>query len=215
MTTELLKLAQLSALERYRWMTRVVIPRPVAWTLTENDGGSYNLAPFSYFNALATSPPLIGISFSPPEGRLSANKSAKDTLANIRKKRQFVVHIASMKLLEQVNKSAMTLPYDDSELSQLGLKTENFGDFPLPRLSGCRVAMACDLQKEINISDNRQAPQILVLGKIQLLYVDKKALAQDEKGRQMVDADVISPVARLGDGYYAGLKKSVRLKRPA
>lgn len=211
----LIKLPQLPMAERYRWMTRVVVPRPVAWTLTENDGGSFNLAPFSYFNALSTSPPLIGVSFSPPTGRLSSNKGAKDTLANIRKKRRFVVHIAPMALLKELNKSAATLPYDESELSQLDLSTEEFGDFPIPRILDCPVAMACELHREINISDNNQVPQILVLGKVQLLFIDEKALTTDEKGRQTVNTEAMDPVARLADGHYAGLSKFTRLKRPA
>lgn len=215
MASMLIKLPQLPTAERYRWMTRVVVPRPVAWTLTENDGGSLNLAPFSYFNALSTSPPLIGVSFSPPTGRLSSNKGAKDTLANIRKKRRFVVHIAPMSLLQELNKSAATLPYDESELSLICLPTEEFGDFPTPRIVGCPVAMACELHREINISDNNQVPQILVLGKVQLLFIDEKVLTTDEKGRQTVNTEAMDPVARLADGHYAGLSKLTRLKRPA
>ena len=48
--------ASLSAAECYGWMTQAVVPRPVAWILSENDGGDYNLAPFSYFNALSSAP---------------------------------------------------------------------------------------------------------------------------------------------------------------
>ena len=75
-------LDSLSANGVYHTLTRTVIPRPVAWVLSENAGGDYNLAPFSYFNAICSDPPLIMISVGKkPDG------SSKDTRVNITARR--------------------------------------------------------------------------------------------------------------------------------
>jgi flavin reductase (DIM6/NTAB) family NADH-FMN oxidoreductase RutF len=74
----------LSANEVYFSMIQAVVPRPIAWVLSENSNGSHNLAPFSYFNAVCSKPPLIMLSIGVrPDGTL------KDTTANIAARRDF------------------------------------------------------------------------------------------------------------------------------
>ena len=58
----ILQLDQFKASQRYYLMSQTLVPRPVAWVLSENDTGNYNLAPFSYFNAICSAPPLIMLS---------------------------------------------------------------------------------------------------------------------------------------------------------
>ena len=196
----------LSPMERYVWMTQAVIPRPVAWTLTQNTGGDFNLAPFSYFNALCSEPPLAGISFTErPSGG-----GEKDTLLNIRRTGVFTAHVASMGMLRALNESSADLPYGESELKMLGLEVEEFGDFPLPRLSGCPAAFACDLHKELRLGP----AQVLILGRIRLMHASDEVVELDAKGRRFLNAEKINPVARLGAGNYAGLANFTELKRP-
>ena len=192
---------------RYQWMTQAVIPRPVAWVLSGNDGGGFNLAPFSYFNALASAPPLVGVSFGAQEdGR------DKDTLHNIRARENFVVHIAAMQQLPQLNQSAATLPYGESEVTAAGLETTAFEEeFPLPRLRDAPLALACKLHEAHTLGPK----QTLVIGEIVFLYASAGVLAQDAKGRQVIDAAKVAPVARLSAGQYAGLSEVVHLQRPA
>ena len=103
---------------RYAWMTQAIIPRPIAWILSENADGGLNLAPFSYFNALASDPPLLGVSIAgKPDG------TKKDTLANILARPKFVVHIAPVTEADAVNASSATLPAGESELGRLKLPT--------------------------------------------------------------------------------------------
>ena len=198
-------------------MTQAVVPRPVAWMLTRNaggndgsgngndEGGSFNLAPFSYFNALSSEPALVGVSFTAkPDG------GTKDTLANVRRSGLFVAHIAPTGMLSAVNASSAGLPYGESEVSRLGLRTEAFGDFPLPRLSGCPVAFGCGLHREVRLGP----AQVLVLGEIHLMFADDSVVVSDAKGRPALDAEKMDPVARLGAGNYAGLGRFAKLERP-
>lgn len=217
----IIDLAALSAAECYVWMTGAVIPRPVAWVLTENDdgdsgkdggdnndnngnndndekGGNYNLAPFSYFNALCSAPPLVGVSFTAGDGG-----AAKDTLANIRRRQRFVAHIAPMTMLDAVNDTSAPLPYGESELSRAGLQTADF--WHLPRVVGCPVAIACKLSREVALHKDGANEQILVLGEIMRMFVDDAVIADDDKGRAAINAAKVNPVARLSAGNYAGL----------
>ena len=199
----------LSVLERYLLMTQAVIPRPVAWMLTENEGESggrsFNLAPFSYFNALSSDPPLVGVSVTEkPEG------GEKDTLLNVRRTGMFAAHIAPMGMLEELNASSAGLPYGESEVERLGLKTESFGDFGLPRVAGCPAVFGCDLHQEVRLGPT----QVLILGEVRLLYAAEEILEKDAKGRTTISAEKMNPVARLGAGNYAGLGKFAVLKRP-
>lgn len=191
---------------RYHWMTQTIIPRPIAWILTENDGGGFNLAPFSYFNALCSAPPLLGVSLSrKPDG------APKDTLANIRARGRFVVHIAAGTQLPNLNESSATLDYGVSETERLQLNTVAFGD--CARLADAPLAMLCNLHREIALDETDN--QKLVLGEIESLYAADSVLAEDAKGRAIVDAQKVNPLARLSAGKYALLGEFRTLQRPA
>ena len=196
---------ELSPQERYVLMTQAVIPRPVAWMLTENEGGGFNLAPFSYFNALCSDPPLVGVSFTEKPGG-----GEKDTLVNIRRTGIFAAHIAPMGMLSALNESSAGAPYGESEAEKLGLATAEFGDFPLPRVAGCPAVFGCELHREIRLG----AAQVLILGEVRILHAEDDALEADAKERPALSAEKMDPIARLGAGNYAGLGRFAKLKRP-
>src|SRR5205085_5697686 len=78
----------LSPRERYKILTSFVLPRPIAWVTTLAESGAVNAAPFSFFNVLGEDPPLCVFAINlRPDGRV------KDTLINIRRTSEFVVHI--------------------------------------------------------------------------------------------------------------------------
>ena len=112
----ILDLSELKPAQVYFHMIQTLIPRPIAWVLSEIEQDKYNLAPFSYFNAVCSDPPLIMLSVGKkPDG------SFKDTRVNIEQRKDFVVHIAHREVLDELNQSSATLAADISELDQLGL----------------------------------------------------------------------------------------------
>lgn len=188
-------------------MTNAVIPRPIAWVLSKNNDGSYNLAPFSYFNAVASSPPLLMISIVK-----KPNNGDKDTLTNIRQQKKWTIHLPSAEQIESVNQSSTPLAYGDSELTALNLKLAYFDDKKLPpRLQDAPIAFACELHQEIPLSDK----QVLVLGKITSLYISDNCLATDKKGRPFIDAAALRPLCRLGAGKYSEIGQVVQPPPPA
>ncbi|TVP54954.1 MAG: flavin reductase family protein, partial [Halomonadaceae bacterium] len=106
----------------YHTMTQTLVPRPVAWVLSENPAGNYNLAPFSYFTAVCSEPPLILLSAGKkPDG------SPKDTRGNILRTAHFVVHIGQSHQAATMTETARPLPLGESEVEAAGLTTVPFG----------------------------------------------------------------------------------------
>ncbi|MDY0002465.1 MAG: flavin reductase family protein, partial [Polyangia bacterium] len=114
-------LGALSPNQVYFTLTQALVPRPIAWVLSENPDGGLNLAPFSYFTAISSDPPLVLISTSrKPTGE------PKDTRVNIEAREDFVVMIPHRELLEEMNSSSATFPFGVSEVEALGLSTVPF-----------------------------------------------------------------------------------------
>ncbi|HXH64379.1 MAG TPA: flavin reductase family protein [Mariprofundaceae bacterium] len=203
----ILDLDALSPAQTYFQMIQTLIPRPIAWVLSEHAGGSLNLAPFSYFTAVCAEPPLVLISVGhKPDGSL------KDTRVNIEERDDFVIHIAHREMLEAMNASSATLPAGVSEVEKLGLATVPFPGSRLPRLAAARVAYAC---KRFEIREIGPGKQSLIIGRITHIYLDDTIIDVSVDGRIRVDAESLDPIARLGASEYAMLSEVVRLKRPA
>lgn len=192
----------------YQVMTQTVIPRPVAWVLSENPAGDYNLAPFSFFTPITSNPPLIMISV----GRKPTDNAFKDTRVNIEARKEFVVHIAHRDLAKAMTATSRTLPHGESELAELGLELTPFEDFRLPRLKDCHVALACELSE---IKEVGAAPQSLVFGLVKGVYVADPATYHDEKGRLRVDGSAVDPIGRLGGSEYVTFGDVLKVPRPS
>ncbi|MDX1589031.1 MAG: flavin reductase family protein [Oleiphilaceae bacterium] len=202
----LLDLDEQSPGQIYHTMTQSLIPRPVAWVLSENPEGNFNLAPFSYFTAVTSDPPLILIS----AGK-KADGSPKDTRGNILARQHFVVHIGSSHQAGVMTETARPLPLGDSELEATGLATVPFDGFPLPRLADAPVAMACELYQEQTIGPKEQS---LIFGRVRRIYLNDEVASVDGDGRLRVDALKVDPLARLGADEYATLGRVLHVPRP-
>ena len=192
----------------YQVMTQTVIPRPVAWVLSENPAGDYNLAPFSFFTPITSNPPLIMFSV----GRKPTDNAFKDTRVNIEARKDFVVHIAHRDLAKAMTATSRTLPHGESELAELGLELTPFEGSRLPRLKDCHVALACELSE---IKEVGAAPQSLVFGLVKGVFVADPATYQDEKGRLRVDGAAVDPIGRLGGSEYVTFGEVLKVPRPS
>ncbi|MBF7074823.1 flavin reductase family protein [Glaciecola sp. MH2013] len=199
-------LGLLSSSSVYHLMTQSIIPRPIAWVLSENTDASHNLAPFSYFNAIASDPPLCVLSMGKkPSG------GPKDTAENLTKGSFCVVHIASADMAADVTATAATLDYGESELEHSGLVTCKHENWKLPRVTACPIAFYCKVYDTQEIGN---APQQLVFVEILSIYIDDAVCGEDEKGRLSIDALKVNPLARLGANQYASLGEILNNKRP-
>lgn len=196
----------LSTLQRYVTMTQSVLPRPIAWVLSDNGDNSHNLAPFSYFNAVCSDPPLLMFS----AGHKPSSEK-KDTVVNLAERKQCVIHIPHSEQAAAVTETSRTLEHGESELALVDLPLTEFEGFDLPRLRDCRLAFGCELYQ---IQEIGNGPQHLVFVEIKALYVSDEVATEDAKGRLKIDAQAVNPLARLGSTEYGVLGSTLDIPRP-
>lgn len=194
----------LSPQQMYFLLIGTVIPRPIAWVLSDN-GGSYNLAPFSFFNAITSEPPILMISAGWKDDSIR-----KDTWVNIQERSDFVVHIPSAEHGQHVVATSATLAHGESELTRLNLTTEKVEGFRLPRIVGPKVAFFCEKHQIIEIGT---APQALILGEVKKVWMDD-TIVMMHNNRLKVDPAKLDPLARLGGASYSLLGEMFDIKRP-
>jgi flavin reductase (DIM6/NTAB) family NADH-FMN oxidoreductase RutF len=210
-STMIIDFQQQSAANCYHIMTQTIIPRPIAWVLSQNEGEQligderYNLAPFSFFNAVCSDPPLLMLSI----GKKS-DGTVKDTRKNLLSGRDFVIHIAAVNQTEVLSQSSAECPYGESEVTASNLVLADFPNSPLPRLQNCMVAYHCKLHDVHYMGPNEQA---IIYAEISHLYVDDKAI-EEKNNRFIIDAQKIDPLLRLGANQYASMGEPFSLQRP-
>ena len=203
----LIKLADLPTPQVYFTMTQLVLPRPIAWVMSENDNATYNLAPYSYFNAVSSDPPLLMFSSG-----LQEDGSEKDSLRNIRERENFVIQIASDHQLSDLNQTSATLPPGVSEVDENGLSLTEVEGQRMPRLTDSKIAFFC---KRYDVQQIGNTNQMLVFGEVEEVYVADDCAGINEKGRFKVDASKVRPLARLGASEYASFGEVMSAVRPA
>lgn len=197
--------SSLSPNQIYHTMIQSIVPRPIAWVLSQNDSGNYNLAPFSYFTAVASDPPLVMFSV----GKKPDN-SQKDTLKNINTRKRCVIHIADKSLAQPVSLSAATLPYGQSEIEHANLTTTEFDDFPLPRVEQAKIALGCSL---FEIKEIGNKPMALIFAEIEKVYVNDDIIERNDN-RTHINAEKLNPLVRLGGDDYASISTPFTVERP-
>jgi flavin reductase (DIM6/NTAB) family NADH-FMN oxidoreductase RutF len=182
----------------YRLIIGVVVPRPIAFVSTVSADGRFNVAPFSFFNAITSRPPLIGFSISAREG------GPKDTLRNVRATGDFVVNIVDEPLLARAVQASGDWPPDVSEFDLTGLTPAPSTRVKSPRVGESPVGLECRLEREIALGD-----ATFVVGEIVCAHVDDGVLTE---GR--VDAAKLKPAGRLGGDGYSIVRDVIHLARP-
>ena len=198
-----LDLSALSPASVYATMTQTIVPRPVAWITSVSEAGVVNLAPYSYFNAMASDPPLVVVSFGRrPDG------SPKDTRRNILDGGAFVVNIAHREMAEAMTASSATMPEDVPEVEALGPATAPMPGTGVPRLADCRIAYACVHEETRMIGQ-----QTLVFARLTHLHLDDSVVGEDAKGRLEGAAEGGCEGARPDRAARRGRVRDVRRDR--
>lgn len=200
----LLETRALTNRDRYQLLTTLVVPRPIGWISTYDAAGGRNLAPFSYFAALAATPMLVGISVG------HRPRGPKDTLANIRATRAFCVNVVTEKHLELMNATSADYDPDVDEFVAAGLVPAEADHVFAPYVADCPAVLECVLTKEVELEG---APNTLLIGEV--LAVRLGAELELEPGSLLVRPASLRPVGRLGASDYAMPGEVRRLPRPS
>lgn len=191
---------------RHNPFTALVTPRPIGWVSTISAGGIVNLAPYSFFNAVANDPPCVMFCAN---GR-HADGGPKDSLANLRDVPEFVWHLCTWGLHEQMNLSAEHLPRSVDEMARAGLPAAPSQLVQPPRIRDARVAMECEVVQIVALPDGRDGIRNnLVVGRVVGIHLDDDVIVD---GR--VDVLRLRPVARLGYMDYTSVDAAFEMLRP-
>lgn len=199
--------------DRYKLMIQSFVPRPIAWVLTENEDGSYNIAPFSYSAAVAPTPMTFLFSCGMRRGGGPSRDEPlkKDTWANIERTKRCVLHIPSVDNIEDVNNSAAGLDVGASEADHFGIELAEFDDFPLPRVKNAPVAFGCELAGVTTIGT---PPLGLVMVQAQRIFLADHIVESVDGHDIHIDEKAINPLTRLGKTKYGTLGEVLDIGAP-
>ena len=182
------------AVNPYKLLTAVVVPRPIAWVSTVSTAGVVNLAPHSFYTVACARPPIVQFS----------SVGRKDTLRNVLDTGEFVINLSPARLLNQVNDTAARFPADRSEVAALGIETEPSSVVAPPRVTGSPVAIECTLH-----STNELGDSTVVLGDVKVISISTDVLVDGHPEFGLLD-----PLARLGKEEWALHADVVSVPRP-
>ncbi len=177
----------------YRLLVGCVVPRPVAWITTVDAAGRVNAAPFSSYNYVATSPPMLAVNIALRAG----DGAVKDTARNILESGEFVVNVATEATMDLLHRSAWEYPPEVSEAEALGLPLLPSRHVRAPRIASSPVQMECRLDRAVTLG---RGVNTLYIGEVVAFHLSDAVY----DGRR-VDAAKMRPLARLGGPFYAGL----------
>ena len=197
-----LELAALPAIERYKLLIGLVIPRPIAWISTRSANGVANCAPFSFFNAISEEPPLCIVSFN-----RRSDGAMKHTLANIRRTGEFVVNLADEGTADAMHLSSDEIPESESEFEKTGLTPVPAKLVQHPRIAEAAAALECRLERRIEFSAERE----LVIGEILLVHAREGLIDPVTK---RISESAYRPVGRLFGPRYCTTRQRFNLPGP-
>ncbi len=186
-----------------RVLTGVVVPRPIAFVSTMSKDGLINLAPYSFFNAVAYDPPTIVFSSS-----RHAGDKRKDTLAHIEETGEFVVNIVVDDIAEAMNRTAAEYPSEVSEFEIAGLTPAPSQRVRPPRVAESPVNMECRLLQVVPLGQGDHQHG-LVIGQIVLMHIRDDIIEGHRINHQR-----LKPTGRLAGNMYCHTSEVFEMVRP-
>ena len=195
-------LDEITASARYKLLTALVIPRPIAWVTTSDLEGKTNAAPYSFFNVFGQDPAVIILGLEH-----KADGTAKDTENNINILNEFVVNLVSSDMLENMVETAAVYAPKESEPDILGLSLTSSKKVKSPRLTDAPVAIECERMMSLSLSSERS----ILLGRAVGVFAKNGLI---DATTLNVDWSNDYPIARLFADRYAELGRIRRYSIP-
>ncbi|KFE35610.1 flavin reductase family protein [Thioclava atlantica] len=178
----------------------IVAPRPIAWVSTRGELGD-NLSPYSFFNAVAYTPPQVVFSST---GTKPDRDGTKDSVAQIRESGVFCVNLVTYALKDLMNASCANFPAGTDEFVECGIEKAQCETIDCPRVVGAPAALECRLVQVIELMGKGN---FLVHGEVTGVHIDDACLK---------DGHYLPPdrLARLGYRDYAAVSDLFEMVRP-
>ena len=180
----------------------IVAPRPIGWVATRGALGD-NLAPYSFFNAVAYVPPQVMFASTSAKGD---RDGTKDSVAQIRESGVFCVNVVATAARDAMNATSAGLAAGADEFAAAGVAKAECETIDCPRVADAPAALECRLTQVVTLPG---AANLVVFGEVTGVHLRDDCLAD---GR--FDAAAYRPLARLGYRDYASVSEVFELARP-
>ncbi|MBD8876593.1 flavin reductase family protein [Roseibium polysiphoniae] len=180
----------------------IVAPRPIGWISTIDKEGRPNLAPYSFFNGIGDTPPMV----------MFASTGFKDSAANIAETDEFVCNMASYDLRDAMNISSAPLEHGVSEFERAGLEMAPSKLVKAPRVAAAYTALECKHLKTVRMQDleGNDTQSWVTFGQVVAVHIDDSVLVDG-----LLDLTKVRPLARLGYKDYSVVDELFQMSRPA
>ena len=194
---------ELNTTDLYKLTTGLIIPRPIGWIGTRSTSGVPNLAPYSFFNAVATNPPVLLFSTGVFDGVI------KDSLRNIRETGVFTANLVDHDLAVAMNDTSATLDHEVDEFAVTGLTASNFGSIDAPGVQEAKAVIECVAVREVEFGNPEELHHVVTFGEVVAFHIDEEILDGTR-----VDPVGLDALGRLAGLDYATTRDQFRLERP-
>ena len=181
----------------------VVTPRPIGWISTRGENGQDNLAPYSFFNAVAYEPPQVvfASTSSKPD-----RDGTKDSVGNIRETGVFCVNIVEFTMRDAMNQTSGPWPREVDEFSQADIARTECDTIACARVAAAPANLECRVTQIVPLEG---AANVAVFGEVVGVHLRDDCLVDG-----LFDVTRFNPLARLGYRDYATVREVFALSRP-
>lgn len=179
----------------------IVAPRPIGWISTVDAQGRVNLAPYSFFNAISSNPPMV----------MFSSEGLKHSASNAAATGEFVASLATEPLMHAMNRSSAPVDAGVNEFALAGLTEAPSRLVRPPRVKESPAALECKVVAVQTLTglDGKVADNYLVLGQVVGVHIDPNLLVDG-----LFDTAAARPLARCGYRDYAVVAEVFSLDRP-
>ncbi len=188
----------------YKLLAATIMPRPIAWVVTQDREGRLNAAPYSFFNAMGSEPPTVVLGIQSDTGR-----GFKDTAANIHATGEFLINLVPEAMVEAMNVTALDAPVGMNELEIAGLETLPSTHIKPPRIKGSPVAFECRLLTSVVTGPY----QTVVIGRVKAVHIEDRYVLNPERAH--IDTPALGLVGRSFGASYVRTGDTFELARPS
>ena len=188
----------------YKLLIGLVVPRPIGWVGSVSADGVRNLAPFSFFNAIAASPPTVLFS------TIRAGGVRKDTLSNVEETGVFTVNVVTEETVEAMNVTSGRYEASVDEFELAGLTAVDGSVVDAPMVGEAKANLECRLNQIVQIGTDGPMAASIVIGEVVLIHVEGSILDGTR-----IDQEALRAVGRMGGPTYTRTRDLFSLDRPS
>lgn len=183
---------QISTKDLHQYIIGSVAPRPIAFVSTLDEDGIENLAPYSFFNAFSSNPPIVVFS----SNRRVSDNTTKDTLHNVRVSKECVVNVVPYDIVRQMSLASVEFPKGVSEFGKVGLTPEPSDTVKAPRVLESPVNLECKVKDIIELGEHGGAGHLIIC-EVTMISVSENVINGDR-----LDPNKLDLMGRMGRNYY-------------